>query len=178
MMSSKERISSLILGAGLALSVAAFAPAAFAENYNVNGIDNSAKTSGTASLGNGGNHNPGIASGGDSPRDVGMREDSTPDDGAIVHGVPANNPGTNTAPTTAGGSTGLGAYGTGGRGSGSGAVSGGHEVGYGTAGEAQKFGPNPKLNLSRQSLGRDEMNHSRQSLKTGAKRYSRQYSEQ
>lgn len=173
MITSKKRISSLIIGAGLALSVAAFAPSVFAENYNANGVDNSAKTAGTASLGNGGNHDPGIASGGDAPRDVGMRENSTPIDGGLVHGVPANNPGTNTAPTTAGGSTGLGAYGTGGRGSGSGAVPGGHEVGYGTAGEAQKVGPNPNRNLSRQAMGRDEMNHSRASTKHGVHhRYS------
>ena len=164
-MSSKKRLGSYILGAGLALSVAALAPAAFA-------VDNSAKTAGTASLGNGGNHNPGISSAGDTPRDVGMRENSTPNDGAIVHGVPANNPGTNTAPTTAGGSTGLGAYGTGGRGSGNGAVSGGHEVGYGTAGEAQKEGPNRNFNYSRQALGRADMGRSRTSAKHVEHRYS------
>ena len=157
-MASRKRLGSYLIGAGLALSVGAFVPAAFAHNYNPSGINNSAKTAGTASLGNGGNVNPGISSGGNSPRYTGMNEKNTPIDGPVVHGVPANNPGTNTAPTTAGGSTGLGAYGTGGRGSGNGAVAGGHEVGYGTAGEAQKNGPNPGVNYSAKELGQASQN--------------------
>jgi len=129
----RTRLGSYVIGAGLALSLAAFVPAAFAQD---------SATTGTASAGNGGNVNPGISSAGDAPRDTGMKEGATSPSGPIVGGVPANNPGTNTAPTTAGGSTGLGAYGTGGRGSGNGAVPGGHETGYGTAGEAQKLAPN------------------------------------
>jgi hypothetical protein len=147
-MSSKKFFSTFILGGGLALSVAAFTPAAFAENYNANGVNNSAKTAGTSSVGNGGNVNPGVSSAGDASRYTGVKDKHVRVSGAIVHGVPANNPGTNTAPTTAGGSTGLSAYGTAGRGSGNGQVAGGHQVGYGTAGEAQKYGPNPNINKS------------------------------
>lgn len=131
-MSSRKRLGTYLLGAGLALSLAAFAPAAFAQN--------SANSSGTASAGNGGNVNPGISSGGNAPRDTGVHTGATSPAGPMVNGVPASNPGTNTAPTTAGGSTGLGAYGTNGRGSANGAAPG-HEVGYGTSGEAQHSGP-------------------------------------
>jgi hypothetical protein len=131
-MSSRKRLGTYLLGAGLALSLAAFAPAALAQD--------AANSSGTASAGNGGNMNPGTSSAGDAPRDTGVNTGATSPAGPIVNGVPANNPGTNTAPTTAGGSTGMGAYGTNGRGSANGAVPG-HEVGYGTSGEAQHTGP-------------------------------------
>lgn len=152
-MSSTKRWTSYLIGAGLALSVAAFAPVAFAQRYNPNGIDNSARSTGTASLGNGGNVNPGVYSGPDSARYTGIREKNTPAPvGAVVHGVPANSPGTNTAPTTAGGSTGEGAYGTAGRGSGNGANPG-YQVGYGTSGEAQKWGPNPDINHGARQMG-------------------------
>jgi hypothetical protein len=138
-MSSRKRFGTYLLGAGLALSLAAFAPAALAQN--------SANSSGTASAGNGGNVNPGVSSGGNAPRDTGVSSGATSPSGPVVNGVPANNPGTNTSPTTAGGSTGLGAYGTNGKGSANGAAPG-HEVGYGTAGEAQRNGPNPGANTS------------------------------
>jgi hypothetical protein len=131
-----KRLGNFILTAGVALSLAAFAPAALAQN--------SAKTSGTASAGNGGNVNPGSSSGGDAARYTGTYG-KTNSSGPIVNGVPANNPDTNTSPTTAGGSTGLGAYGTGGPGSGNGSNPG-HQVGYGTAGEAQKAGPQAGAN--------------------------------
>jgi hypothetical protein len=148
-----KRLSSYIVGAGLALSVAAFTPAAFAQNYNANGVNNTAKTAGTASLGNGGNANPGVSSGPNAARYAGIKEKNSPGPtGPIVHGVPANNPGTNTAPTTAGGSLGTGAYGTAGRGSGNGTAPG-YQVGYGTSGEAQKWGPNPNVNKSAQQMG-------------------------
>ena len=135
-MSSRKRLSNYVLGAGLALSLAAFAPAALAQN--------STNSSGTASAGNGDNTNPGPSSAGDAPRYTGAYGKTTTS-GPIVKGVPANNPGTNTAPTTAGGSTGLSAYGTGGPGSGNGSNPG-HQVGYGTAGEAQKAGPRSDVN--------------------------------
>jgi hypothetical protein len=135
-MPHKKRLTNCLLAAGAALSLAALAPVACAQN--------SANSSGTASAGNGGNVNPGTSSGGDAARYTGQYGKTNPS-GPIVNGVPANNPDTNTAPTTAGGSTGLGAYGTGGPGSGNG-TSPGHQVGYGTAGEAQKAGPQPGAN--------------------------------